>query len=228
MSTHHDAPLVRVRDVFKIYREGETETVALRGTDLELARRSVTSLMGPSGSGKSTLLALIGGLAVPSAGQVIIDGEDIGRLDEAARSRIRARRMGIVFQNGNLIPFLTARENVRAVMAFGPHAPSDSRAQSLLDQVGVGDRAGHRPSQLSGGEAQRVAIAVALANDPELLLADELTGELDSATAERILDLVMTLWAERGLTVLLVTHNPAIAARAQRRMTVVDGTVGAA
>lgn len=114
-----------------------------------------------------------------------------------------------MFQNGNLIPFLTARENVRAVMAFGSQPPSDTRAQQLLQQVGLGDRAGHRPGQLSGGEAQRVAIAVALANDPALLLADELTGELDSATAEQILDLVMALGVERGLTILLVTHNPA-------------------
>lgn len=228
MSETAGVPLVRVRDVFKIYREGEVETVALRGTDLDLAAGSVTSLIGPSGSGKSTLLALIAGLAVPSAGQVILDGQDIGRLDEGARSRIRATRIGIVFQSGNLIPFLTARENVRAAMAFGPRQPSDSLVASLLAAVDVGDRTDHYPRQLSGGEAQRVAIAVALANEPDILLADELTGELDSATSDRVLEVLLNLWTTRTLTVLLVTHNPAVAARADVRLQVVDGVVSAA
>jgi len=222
------SPLVRVRDVFKIYREGQIETVALRGIDLDLPAGSVTSLMGPSGSGKSTLLALIAGLAVPSAGQVILDGQDIGRLDEAGRSRLRGQRVGIVFQSGNLIPFLTARENVRAAMTFGPRPPSDSRAAGLLAAVEVSDRADHYPRQLSGGEAQRVAIAVALANDPDILLADELTGELDSATADRVLNVLQRLWTTRSLTVLLVTHNPAVAERAGTRRQVVDGVVTAA
>lgn len=222
------SPLVRVRDVFKIYREGQIETVALRGIDLDLPAGSVTSLMGPSGSGKSTLLALIAGLAVPSAGQVILDGQDIGQLDEAGRSRLRGQRVGIVFQSGNLIPFLTARENVRAAMTFGPRPPSDSRAAGLLAAVEVSDRADHYPRQLSGGEAQRVAIAVALANDPDILLADELTGELDSATADRVLNVLQRLWTTRSLTVLLVTHNPAVAERAGTRRQVVDGVVTAA
>ena len=221
-------PLIRVRDVFKIYREGEIETVALRGTDLDLPAGSVTSLIGPSGSGKSTLLALIAGLAVPSAGQVILDGQDIGRLDETGRSRIRGQRIGIVFQSGNLIPFLTARENVRTAMTFGSRPPSDSRVAGLLAAVEVSDRADHYPRQLSGGEAQRVAIAVALANDPDILLADELTGELDSATADRVLDVLQHLWTTRSLTVLLVTHNPAVAERAGTRRQVVDGVVTAA
>ncbi|HEV2251232.1 MAG TPA: ABC transporter ATP-binding protein [Candidatus Limnocylindria bacterium] len=228
MSDAAAVPLVRVRDVFKIYREGEVETVALRGTDLDLARGSVTSLIGPSGSGKSTLLALIAGLAVPSAGQVILDGQDIGRLDEAARSRIRGRRIGIVFQSGNLIPFLTARENVRAAMAFGGAPSSASRAAALLEAVGVSDRTEHYPRQLSGGEAQRVALAVALANEPDVLLADELTGELDSATAGRVLDVLERLWTRRSLTVLLVTHDPLVAARADTRLAVIDGVVAAA
>lgn len=228
MSSSAAQPLVRVRDVFKIYREGEIETVALRGADLDLIAGSVTSLMGPSGSGKSTLLALIAGLAVPSAGQVIVDGTDIGRLDETGRSRIRGRRIGIVFQSGNLIPFLTARENVRAAMTFGGQAPSDTRTAELLAAVEVSDRADHYPRQLSGGEAQRVALAVALANGPDILLADELTGELDTATADRVLDVLERLWTLRTLTVLLVTHNPAVAARAGTRLTVIDGIVAAA
>ena len=228
MTATPDEPFVQVRDVFKIYREGEIETVALRGADLELIRGSVTSLAGPSGSGKSTLLALIAGLGRPSAGQVLLDGHDIGRADEAERSRIRGERIGIVFQSGNLIPFLTALENVRIVMAFGRGRTSDTRARELLTATGVGRLADRLPRQLSGGEAQRVAIAVALANEPELLLADELTGELDSATAAGVLDLLMHIHEQRALTMLLVTHNPEIAARAERRLAVVDGRVTAA
>jgi putative ABC transport system ATP-binding protein len=221
-------PFVQVRDVFKIYREGEIETVALRGADLELQRGTVTSLTGPSGSGKSTLLALIAGLSRPSAGQILLDGRDIGRANEIERSRMRGERIGIVFQSGNLIPFLTARENVLVVMAFGRAGTSDARARDLLAATGVGALADRLPRQLSGGEAQRVAIAVALANEPELLLADELTGELDSATASGVLDLLMQIHAQRDLTMVLVTHNPEVAARAQRQLVVMDGQVNAA
>jgi putative ABC transport system ATP-binding protein len=219
-------PLIRMRDVFKIYREGDVETVALRGADLEIERGSVTSLMGRSGSGKSTLLMLIAGLAQPSAGQILLDGRDIGRLDEAERSRIRAEHIGIVFQSGNLIPFLTARENVETAMTYGRR--TTARAIDLLAAVGVSELADRRPRQVSGGEAQRVAIAVALANAPDLLLADELTGELDSATAQDILALLRRLHEERGLTIVLVTHNPEIARQAERVLVVNDGTVRAA
>ena len=219
-------PLIRMRDVFKIYREGDVETVALRGADLEIERGSVTSLMGRSGSGKSTLLMLIAGLAQPSAGQILLDGRDIGRLDEAERSRIRAEHIGIVFQSGNLIPFLTARENVETAMTYG--RSTTARAIDLLAAVGVSELADRRPRQVSGGEAQRVAIAVALANGPDLLLADELTGELDSATAQDILALLRRLHEERGLTIVLVTHNPEIARQAERVLVVNDGTVRAA
>jgi putative ABC transport system ATP-binding protein len=219
-------PLIRMRDVFNIYREGDVETVALRGADLEIERGSVTSLMGRSGSGKSTLLMLTAGLAQPSAGQILLDGRDIGRLDEAERSRIRAEHIGIVFQSGNLIPFLTARENVETAMTYG--RSTTARAIDLLAAVGVSELADRRPRQVSGGEAQRVAIAVALANAPDLLLADELTGELDSATAQDILALLRRLHEERGLTIVLVTHNPEIARQAERVLVVNDGTVRAA
>lgn len=228
MTATANDPFVQVRDVFKIYREGEIETVALRGADLELERGTVTSLTGPSGSGKSTLLALIAGLSRPSAGQILLDGRDIGRANEVERSRTRGERIGIVFQSGNLIPFLTARENVLVVMAFGRAGTSDARARDLLAATGVGALADRLPRQLSGGEAQRVAIAVALANEPELLLADELTGELDSATASGVLDLLMQIHAQRDLTMVLVTHNPEVAARAQRQLVVMDGQVNAA
>lgn len=221
-------PLVRLKDVFKIYKEGITETVALRGANLELPRGAMTSLVGASGSGKSTLLSLIAGLSVPTAGQVLVDGTDITRLGEAERSRVRAERVGIVFQSGNLIPFLTAAENVELAMTLAQKKDRSTRARELLGAVGLGKRLNHRPSQLSGGEAQRVAVAVALAKDPDLLLADELTGELDSRTADEVLDLLSREWKSRSLTLLLVTHNENLAQRADQRLRLVDGLVSAA
>jgi putative ABC transport system ATP-binding protein len=222
-------PIVRLLDLFKIYREGSTETVALRGANMELPRGRMTSLIGPSGSGKSTLLSLIAGLALPSAGQVVVDGRDISRLDESARARMRAATMGLVFQSGNLIPFLSALENVEVAMSLAPDKKvRTQRARELLSEVGLGHRFHHRPAQLSGGEAQRVAVAVALANDPEVLLADELTGELDTVTADQVIQLLAEVWRHRGLTILLVTHNLELAARADHRLRLVDGVVLAA
>jgi putative ABC transport system ATP-binding protein len=221
-------PLVRARDLFKIYREGEVETVALRSASLELPRGQISSLVGPSGSGKSTLLSILAGLTLPSAGQVLFDAEDITRLDEAGRARLRARRIGIVQQSGNLIPFLSALENVQLALRLAgggrPGRPG-RRARDLLGELGLSARLHHLPQQLSGGETQRVSIAVALANRPDLLLADELTGELDSATADQVTELILKAWRQHGLTVLLVTHNPSLAERAQRRLRLVDGTV---
>jgi putative ABC transport system ATP-binding protein len=217
--------LVTARDLFKIYREGAIETVALRGANLELARGRVTSLVGPSGSGKSTLISILAGLALPSAGQVIFDGEDITRLDEARRARVRAKRIGIILQSGNLIPFLTALENVKLSIKLAGGGGSSRRARELLAELGLGARLHHPPRQLSGGEVQRVSIAVALANQPDLLLADELTGELDSATADHVMEVIQEAWQQRSLTVLLVTHNNDIAARAERRLRLIDGIV---
>ena len=221
-------PLARLRDVFKIYREGSTETVALRGTDLDLPRGRMTSLVGPSGSGKSTMLSLLAGLSLPSAGQVIFEGTDISRLDESARARLRAERMGMVFQSGNLIPFLNALENVQLAERLAGRSSKASHARELLSEVGLAQRLNHLPRQLSGGEAQRVSIAVALANDPDLLLADELTGELDSATAAKVMDVLRGAWERRHLTILLVTHNRDLAAQADHRLRLLDGIVKAA
>jgi putative ABC transport system ATP-binding protein len=221
-------PMVQLKDVFKIYREGTTETVALRGATMELPRGQLTSLVGPSGSGKSTLLSLVAGLALPSAGQVMVDGRDISRLSESERARLRAERIGVVFQSGNLIPFLTAIENVELAMTIADKRGRGPRARGLLGEVGLAKRLHHRPSQLSGGEVQRVAVAVALANDPDLLLADELTGELDSATAEQVIGLLAEAWRSRELTILLVTHNRELATRADHRLQLVDGLVSAA
>jgi putative ABC transport system ATP-binding protein len=220
--------LVELRDVFMIYKEGGTETVALRGATMELPRGRMTSLVGPSGSGKSTLLSLVAGLALPSAGQVVLEGTDISRLGESERARLRAERIGVVFQSGNLIPFLSALENVELAMGIAEKRGGRARARDVLDELGLGHRLHHRPAQLSGGEVQRVAIGVALANDPDLLLADELTGELDSATAEQVMGLLADVRRSRELTVLLVTHNRELAARADHRLRLVDGLVSAA
>jgi putative ABC transport system ATP-binding protein len=217
--------LVCARDLFKIYREGAVETVALRGANLELRRSQVTSLVGPSGSGKSTLISMLAGLALPSAGQVVFDGQDITRLDEASRARLRARRVGIVQQSGNLVPFLTALENVKLAIRLAGGSKRGQRAKQLLGELGLGARLHHPPRHLSGGEVQRVSIAVALANQPDLLLADEITGELDSATADHVMDVIQEAWQHRGLTVLLVTHNDEIAARAAHRLRLADGIV---
>jgi putative ABC transport system ATP-binding protein len=217
--------LVAALDVFKIYREGSIETVALRGANLELRRGQVTSLVGPSGSGKSTLIAMLAGLALPSAGRVVFDGQELTRLDEASRARLRARRIGIVMQSGNLVPFLNALENVKLAIKLAGGRRGGKRARELLGELGLRGRLHHLPRQLSGGEVQRVAIAVALANRPDLLLGDELTGELDSGTAEQVMDLILEAWEQRGLSVLLVTHNRELAERAHQRLRLVDGSV---
>jgi putative ABC transport system ATP-binding protein len=217
--------LVQAVDVFKIYREGSTETVALRGASLELPRGRLTSLVGRSGSGKSTLITLLAGLALPSAGRVLFDGQDITRLDDAGRAKLRAKRIGVVFQRDNLIPFLTAHENVKLAIKLAGGRRAGKRAKELLSELGLGKRLRHYPRQLSGGEGQRAAIAVALANGPDLLVGDELTGELDSKTADTVLKLITTASSEKGLTVLIVTHNLHVAQAAHQQLQLIDGVV---
>jgi putative ABC transport system ATP-binding protein len=221
-------PLLRVDRLAKTYRSGDVETPVLRDVSLELDRAVTASLVGVSGSGKSTLLSLLAGLMLPRSGSVVFDGQDLGGMDDTARARVRARRIGVVLQNGNLIPFLTAAENVELAVEVAGGARPARRAAALLREVGLADRLDHRPARLSGGEAQRVAVAVALANDPDLLLADEITGQLDADTAAEVMDMIFAAWRERGLTVLFVTHSGALAARAQRRLALVDGEVLAA
>jgi putative ABC transport system ATP-binding protein len=221
-------PLLRVDRLAKTYRSGDVETPVLRDVSLELDRAVTASLVGVSGSGKSTLLSLLAGLMLPRSGNVVFDGQDLGGMDDTARARVRARRIGVVLQNGNLIPFLTAAENVELAVEVAGGARPARRAAALLREVGLADRLDHRPARLSGGEAQRVAVAVALANDPDLLLADEITGQLDADTAAEVMDMIFAAWRERGLTVLFVTHSGALAARAQRRFALVDGEVLAA
>jgi len=212
-----------LNNLYKIYKEGAIETVALRGAELKVEPGEFVAITGRSGAGKSTLLNLIGGLAMPSAGQVIINGNDITRMDESQRATFRRDHIGIVYQMDNLIPFLSALENVMLPLQTAGRSGAEECALQLLDDVGLLERIKHKPAQLSGGERQRVAIAVALANEPSLLLADELTGELDSNTANKIMDLLGVLNVVYHLTLIVVTHNKTVAARAPRQVKIADG-----
>ncbi|CAN5731336.1 ABC transporter ATP-binding protein [soil metagenome] len=217
--------IVEVKDVFKIYRELQVETVALRGVDLQVRNGEFVGLVGPSGSGKSTLLNLVGGLDTPSAGQVWVAGTNMTQLPETARARLRRRRLGFVFQAHNLIPFLTALENVLLPMQLAGQAQSRALATELLTQVGLTERLHHRPDELSGGEQQRVSIACALANRPALLLADEPTGELDNQTAQTIMALLTALNQQNGVAILMVTHDLSMAAYSHRLVHMRDGAI---
>ncbi len=210
-------------ELYKIFKDGEIETVALRGATLSVRSGEFVAISGRSGAGKTTLLNLMGGLANPSAGKIVIGEADLTRMDETERAAFRRRTIGIIYQADNLIPFLTALENVMLPMELASKKGAAERARQLLNEVGLSERINHKPAMLSGGERQRVAIAVALANRPELLLADELTGELDSATAASIMDLLAGLNAEYGLTLVVVTHNKSVAACARRQVRIDDG-----
>jgi ABC-type lipoprotein export system ATPase subunit len=214
-----DAPLVRLDGVSKRYGE----RVVLRDVSIDLHRGEVTSLAGPSGSGKSTLISLLAGLAVPDEGRIVFDGDEINELDETGRARLRGSRIGIVQQSRNLIPFLTASENVELVTRFSDG--DRERAVRLLAELGVDDRSHHLPRRMSGGQAQRVAVALALANEPELLLADEVTGQLDSHNAEQVIRTIVAAAHRHDVAVLFVTHDAELANRAERRLVLEDGRV---
>jgi len=221
--------LIRFRHVYKVYRVAETGVVALGGVDLDIAPGEFLAVVGPSGAGKSTILNLIGGLDRASAGAVEVDGQDLGLLGIDALTRYRAQRIGFVWQGTarNLVPYLTVRENVRLPSAIDHHGERGRRrdADDLLGLVGLGDRVRHTPGMLSGGEQQRAAIAVALANTPSILLADEPTAELDSESAASVLDAFRAVNAEFGVTIVMVTHDLAAARVADRRIRVRDGRV---
>ncbi len=218
---------IRMGDISKVYEVGETTIRALNGVDLAIEKGQFVSIMGPSGSGKSTLLNIIGCIDTPTSGSLRIMGREVSRLKDKDLTAIRLGTIGFIFQQFYLIPTLNALENVELPMreARMPPAERHKRATSLLDMVGLADRMRHLPNQLSGGEQQRVAIARALANEPDILLADEPTGEVDSTTSNHILSLLEDLNRDRGLTMVVVSHDPNIANRAPRRLSMLDGKI---
>lgn len=220
------AALIRLEGATKIYRLGEVDVPALRGVDITVERGASLALMGPSGSGKSTLLHLLGLLDRPTAGRVMWDGQDVTGLRPNHLAELRGRHIGFVFQTFNLVPTLTAVENVELPLVFIGTAPRRRRARAveLLERLGLAKRLRHQPRQLSGGEQQRVSIARALAPDPELILADEPTGNLDSTTGREILGILGEL-RDQGKTVILVTHDPEAAATAKQTLRLRDGMI---
>ena len=224
----NNSAIVSLIDVRKTYRTGEMEVLAVRGVSLEIKRGEFVALMGASGSGKSTLMNILGCLDRPTTGHYVLDGADVSGLDRDQLADIRNRKIGFVFQNFNLLPRTSARENVELPLVYSAqrltNAELRERADHVLASVGLAGREDHHPSQLSGGQQQRVAIARALINDPEVLLADEPTGNLDSRTSVEIMAIFQQL-NERGITVIMVTHEPDIAAYARRNVMMRDGVI---
>jgi putative ABC transport system ATP-binding protein len=220
-------PLIRLQDVTKVYRLGDVDTTVLDGVTLDIGRGEFVALQGPSGSGKSTLLHILGLLDRPTSGHYILRGEDVAGMDDDCHSALRNRLIGFVFQSFYLIPYATALNNV-LLPGFYSSAPQHElrlRAEELLDKVGLKDHMRHKPSQLSGGQQQRVAMARALINDPDLILADEPTGQLDSATSSEIMNLLAEINSRDGKTLIVVTHEEATAAYAGRKIKVHDGHI---
>ena len=217
-------PIISVDNVHKSYLMGKEAVPALRGVSLEIQAEEFVCLMGPSGSGKTTLLNIIGGLDEPSRGHVIVEGENLVALSENELARLRLQKIGFVFQNYNLLANFTAQENVEAPMVLAKASRRDRRrkARVLLERVGLGDRLHHYPSELSGGQQQRVAIARALANDPPILIGDEVTGDLDSESGLAVMRLLAKL-NEEGMTIVFVTHDPRMAGFAKRLIHIDDG-----
>ncbi|GAB2867327.1 ABC transporter ATP-binding protein [Actinocorallia aurea] len=219
-------PVLDVRGVTKVYGEGETTVHALRGVTLRVERGDYVAIMGQSGSGKSTLMNILGCLDIPTAGRYLLDGTDVGSLQEAQLSILRNRKIGFIFQSFNLIPRMSALANVELPLAYGGVKNGERRRRALaaLEMVGLADRVGHEPNELSGGQQQRVAVARALATSPSLLLADEPTGNLDTRSTQDVLDILDRL-SSSGRTIALITHEDEVAARAKRVLKLVDGDI---
>jgi putative ABC transport system ATP-binding protein len=217
--------VVTARDVTRVYGEGPTAVHALRGVTLDVERGKLTAVMGPSGSGKSTLMHILAGLDRPTSGDVNLAGTSITDLEDNALTRLRRKHMGFVFQFFNLLPMLTAEENIRLPLMLAGERPDRAFFTELIAKVGLGDRLGHRPAELSGGEQQRVAIARALVSRPTVVFADEPTGNLDTTTGTEILELLRSSVEDYGQTLVIVTHDAAAAARAHRILFLADGQI---
>ncbi len=213
------------QSVTKEYQSGERQIAVLRDVSFTIPQGAFVAIVGPSGSGKTTLLGLLAGLDTPSRGTVVLDDADLGKLNENERARLRGEKVGFVFQSFQLIPTLTAMENVQVPLELRGSPGASERARELIGRVGLDGRGHHFPSQLSGGEQQRVAIARAFANSPKILFADEPTGNLDAATGQKIFELLQSLNSDGGSTIILVTHDSELAARASRTIRLLDGAV---
>ena len=226
--------LIEISDLTKVYAMGQVEVRALRGVSLTIDRGEWVAIMGPSGSGKSTLMHIVGCLDTPTAGSYVLDGTDVSRMTENQLAAVRNRRIGFVFQSFNLLARASALKQVMLPMQYSrngariPRPERRERAEAALEMVGLSDRMAHRPSELSGGQRQRVAIARALVNDPAILMADEPTGNLDTESGAEVLAVFRSLHAQRGITVVMVTHDPGIGAAAQRILRLLDGRIEAA
>ena len=217
--------MIELANVTKLYRIGTIDVTALAGVSLSIRRGEIVAVMGPSGSGKSTLMNVLGCLDVPTSGNYFLEGQQVGSLNGNGLAEIRNRKIGFVFQTYNLLPRLTALANVELPLLYGNGGDRRRRALEALDRVGLSDRTGHRPTELSGGQQQRVGIARALVKDPAILLADEPTGNLDSRSSAEIITILKGLNRDEGRTVIIVTHEPDVAAEARRVITMHDGMV---
>jgi putative ABC transport system ATP-binding protein len=218
-------PIIRVSALTKTYRVGEVDVHALRGANLSVPSGEFLAVIGPSGSGKSTLFHILGGLAPPTSGEVFIDGVDLRKLTENERTELRQKKVGFVFQKYNLLPTLTAADNIRIAQSLAGRTAQPAGFDGILELLGIRQRLHHRPRALSGGEQQRVAIARALVNEPAILLADEPTGNLDTANSIAVLNILQDLNKRTGQTILMITHNPEAAAFADRTVTMRDGQI---
>jgi putative ABC transport system ATP-binding protein len=221
-------PIIRIRGLRKVYRVGKVDVEALRGVDLDVQPGEFLSIVGPSGSGKSTLFNIVGCLTPPTAGTVQVAHQDLASLNDAGRTRLRKNTVSFVFQKFNLLPNLTARDNIELARYLGGNGHTKQQHADfakILDQLGIADRLNHQPSELSGGEQQRVAIARALVNHPQILLADEPTGNLDTVTSEAVLKILTDLNKRLGQTILMITHNPEAAGYADRIVHMRDGRI---